>query len=89
MADAGGQLDRWNDKITTFRKTGQGRVEVYDAPPTCMRLHLKEVPGTDIFIFVSNSQAKEAVAIQGMRVDGVSRIECLRSAGELCRSLDR
>ena len=60
-------------------------VEVYDTPLSYMRLCFKEVHGIDIYIFRSNSQAKEAVALQGMRLARVSRIERARFAGLLCR----
>jgi hypothetical protein len=81
MANAGGQPGRGNGTIGTFRENGQGWVEVYDVPLTCTRLHLEEVPGNYIFIFVSNSQAKEAVAFQAMRLDRVSRAGCSRYNG--------
>ena len=81
MANAGGQPGRGNGTIGTFRENDQGRVEVYDVPLTCTRLHLEEVPGNYIFIFVSNSQAKEAVAFQEMRLMRCSRVERMRFAG--------
>jgi hypothetical protein len=58
---------------------------VYDTPLSYMRLCFKEVHGIDIYIFGSNGQAKEAVALQGMRLRRVRRIERARFVGLLCR----
>jgi hypothetical protein len=45
---------------------------VYEGPFSCIRLCLKGLPGIEFFMFVSNGQAREVVALQGKRLNRVS-----------------
>lgn len=75
MTDAGYNMVEGMIRLVLTGKPVRGGIEMYDAPLAIVQLFQKVVPGTGIFNFVSNSQAKEAVAFQGMRLDHVSRIE--------------
>jgi hypothetical protein len=57
-----------NGKIATFPKAVQGRYEVSEAPASPDILsEIETEEGTETRRFVSNGQAKEAVAFQGGR----------------------
>jgi hypothetical protein len=57
-----------NGKIATFPKAVQGRDEVSEAPASPDVLsEIETEEGTEAPRFVSNGQAKEAVAFQGGR----------------------